>query len=131
VKTNSGTAVDTCTSCPAAIRCRTTCKLCQERPGGAGERSQIVGETNESGTRDRDGRNWWRRRSWEGRGGNLDGAGGVAEAVAREVEGEDQATRRRWRVVAASGGRHCRRMGRELWIHPTGMGRVGCYFKCS
>jgi hypothetical protein len=52
--------------------------------------------------------------SWEGRGArNLDGAGGVAETVAGQVEGEDQATRRRWPAVAA---RHCRRIGRELWI---------------
>jgi hypothetical protein len=41
---------------------------------------------------------------------NLDGAGGVAEAVAREVEGEDQATRRRGMVRAsATGGCHGRR----------------------
>lgn len=41
---------------------------------------------------------------------DLDGAGGVAEAVAREVEGEDQATRRRGVVGAsATGGCHGRR----------------------
>ena len=32
VKTNSGTAVATCTSCPAAIRCRTTYELRSAEP---------------------------------------------------------------------------------------------------
>jgi hypothetical protein len=41
-------------------------------------------------------------------GTDLDGAGGVAEAVSREVEGEDQATRRRG-AVGATGGCHGRR----------------------
>jgi hypothetical protein len=51
-------------------------------------------------------------------GTDLDGAGGVAEAVSREVEGEDQATRRRG-AVGATGGCHGRRddeMGGGAWL---------------
>jgi hypothetical protein len=50
-------------------------------------------------------------------GTDLDGAGGVAEAVAREVEGEDQGTRRRG-AVGATGGCHGRRrnVGSLAWL---------------
>ena len=92
VKTNSGTAVDTCTSCPAAIRCRTTCE------------SRTTTTLIEIVLVEIAGRGVGR----EGAGRNLDGAGGVAEAVAGEVEGKDQAARRRWRAASVSGGRHCR-----------------------
>jgi hypothetical protein len=61
VKTNSGAAVTTCTSCPAPTRCRTTCepKIDQHTEQGIG-----TGQ-------------------WRGGGAaDLEGAGCVAEAVA-------------------------------------------------
>lgn len=84
VKTNSGTAVATCTSCPAAIRCRTTCDGKRTLLNCSSEHEAQQQQTE-----------------------YLDGAGGVAEAVAGEVEGEDEAAvRRRRRVGGVSGGWH-------------------------
>jgi hypothetical protein len=71
VKTNSGAAVTTCTSCPAATRCLTTWRRWGQ-------------ETVRAGTRQAS------RKRAEGAATNLEGAGGVPEAVAGEVVGEHQ-----------------------------------------
>ena len=103
VKTNSGAAVTTCTSCPALIRCLTTCAKIERKfvikiPGqGRSGRARAHREETEA---------------------DLEGAGGVAEAVAGDVVGEDEALlRRRRRLLrAASPGHHPPRRGRARSI---------------
>jgi hypothetical protein len=74
VKTNSGAAVTTCTSWPAPTRCRTTCEA-------------KIRSTRRAGADTEQGR-------WRGGGAaDLEGAGGVAEAVAGDVVGEDKSAR--------------------------------------
>jgi hypothetical protein len=82
VKTNSGAAVTTCTSCPAATRCLTTWRRWGQ-------------ETVRAGTRQAS------RKRAEGAATDLEGAGGVPEAVAGEVVGEHQVLRWRGHLAVA------------------------------
>lgn len=100
VKTNSGAAVTTCTSCPAATRCLTTCARGRGRARGGGGSGTIT---------------HGRHRAQAARGGKRTGAGVEAEPRGRGWRGRSRGRwcSRRTRGAAAARSPRRRRHGRR------------------